>query len=77
VSIAKIVCGSMNLSNVNMQITGGVDNGRGWIGDVKKMNLDISSIKKMGWKPNLNSSQAVELTAKELIKDLELPEIGS
>jgi len=67
-SIAKIVCDSMNLSNVNIQTTGGVDNGRGWIGDVKKMNLDISTIKKMGWKPNLTSSQAVELTAQELVK---------
>jgi len=76
-SIAKIVCDSMNLSNVNIQTTGGVDNGRGWIGDVKKMNLDISAIKKMGWKPNFTSSQAIELTAKELIQELELPSIGS
>jgi len=76
-SIAKIVCDSMNLSNVNIQTTGGVDNGRGWIGDVKKMNLDISAIKKMGWKPNFTSGQAIELTAKELIEELELPEIGS
>jgi len=76
-SIGKIVCDSMNLSNVNIQTTGGVDNGRGWIGDVKKMNLDISAIKKMGWKPKLSSSQAIELTAKELIQELELSPFGS
>jgi len=67
----------MNLSNVNIQTTGGVDNGRGWIGDVKKMNLDISEIKKLGWKPNLTSIQAVELTTKEIVQELELPSIGS
>ena len=77
VSIAKIVCDSMKLSNVNIQSTGGVDNGGGWIGDVKKMNLDISTIKKMGWKPNLTSSQAVKLTAKEIVEELELSIIGS
>lgn len=76
-SIAKIVCDSMNLSNVNIQTTGGVDNGRGWIGDVKKMNLDISTVKKMGWTPNLTSSQAVKLTVKEIVQELELPAIGS
>jgi len=76
-SIAKIVCESMNLSNVNIQTTGGVDNGRGWIGDVKKMNLDISEIKKLGWRPKLTSSQAVELTAKEIVQELEVPHIGS
>jgi len=77
VSIAKIVCDSMKLSNVNIQTTGGIDNGRGWIGDVKKMNLDITTIKKMGWKPNLTSSQAIELTSKEIVQELELPIIGS
>ena len=77
VSIAKIVCESMNLSNVNIQTTGGVDNGRGWIGDVKKMNLDISEIKKLGWKPNLTSSLAVELVTKEIVQELEVPHIGS
>ncbi len=77
VSIAKIVCDSMKLSNVNIQSTGGVDNGGGWIGDVKKMNLDISTIKKMGWKPNLTSSQAVKLTAKEIVEELDLYIISS
>ena len=77
ISIAKIVCKSMNLHDVQIQTTGGVDSGRGWIGDVKKMNLDISSIKNLNWRPNLSSSQAVELTSKEIIKELELPIIGS
>ena len=76
-SIAKIVCDLLNLSDTKIRITGGVDHGRGWIGDVKKMNLDISTIKKMGWKPQFTSKQAVELTTKELIHELEILTIGS
>jgi len=70
ITIAKIVCNSMKLSNVKINVTGGVDNGRGWIGDVKKMCLDISKIKKMGWTPKYSSKMAVELASKELLEDL-------
>jgi len=76
-SIAKIVCNSMNLSDVKIHTTGGVDKGRGWIGDVKKMNLDISNIQNMGWRPNLSSREAVELSTKEIIQELEMSIIGS
>ena len=76
-SIAQIVCNSMNLSNVNIHTSGGVDNGRGWIGDVKKMNLDISKIKKIGWTPKYSSKTAIELSTKELIEDLEVIAVGS
>src|SRR5437867_1762387 len=34
ISIANIVCDSMNLKNVEMTTTGGTSDGRGWIGDV-------------------------------------------
>jgi len=66
-SIAKIVCNRMNLENVEFATSGGENDGRGWIGDVKKMNLDISKLIKTGWTPQLSSSKAVDLTVKELL----------
>jgi UDP-glucose 4-epimerase len=69
--IARTVIEEMKLKNVKFKYTGGVDGGRGWIGDVKNMLLDISKLKKLGWKPKLNSEQAVKETAKHLIKELE------
>jgi len=70
INIAKIVSKCMNLSNVRFVTTGGVDGGRGWIGDVKQMQLDITKLKKLGWNPNLSSRLSVELATKELLKDL-------
>jgi UDP-glucose 4-epimerase len=34
--IASIVCKMMNLENVEIILSGGTKDGRGWIGDVKK-----------------------------------------
>ncbi|MBS7647357.1 MAG: NAD-dependent epimerase/dehydratase family protein [Candidatus Bathyarchaeia archaeon] len=67
--IADIVCRKMGLNNVKYMFTGGVEGGRGWKGDVKFMLLDIDKIKKLGWKPKLNSYQAVEKAAEEILKD--------
>jgi len=66
-TIAKIVAETMQLKNVKLKLSGGVDGGRGWKGDVKNMLLDSSKLKSLGWKPRLNSQQAVEKTAKELV----------
>ena len=41
--------------------------GRGWKGDVKNMLLDITKLKTLGWKPKLNSRQAVREAAKSLL----------
>ena len=64
--IAETVIDAMNLSNVAIRTTGGVDGGRGWKGDVKIMQLDTSNLKKHGWEPKHNSAEAVKLTAKHL-----------
>ncbi|MEM2440509.1 MAG: NAD-dependent epimerase/dehydratase family protein [Candidatus Bathyarchaeia archaeon] len=66
--IADIVCRKMGLKNVQYVFTGGVDGGRGWKGDVKFMLLSIDKIKKLGWKPKLNSRQAVEKAVEEILK---------
>jgi UDP-glucose 4-epimerase len=67
--IADIVCQEMGLRNVEYVYTGGVDGGRGWKGDVKVMLLNIEKIKSLGWKPKLNSCQAVERTVKALLRE--------
>ena len=58
----------MGLTKVDLKFTGGVDGGRGWIGDVKNMLLDISKLKSRGWKPKHNSEQAVKLTVQDILR---------
>jgi UDP-glucose 4-epimerase len=66
--IADVVIDKLNLKNVEKKILGGRE-GRGWVGDVKFMHLDISKLLSLGWKPSLNSRQAVERATIELIED--------
>ena len=68
-TIAEIVIEEMGLTNVDLKLTGGVDGGRGWVGDVKIMLLNADRIKSTGWRPKLNSQQAVTLTARVLAKN--------
>ena len=68
-TIAKIVCNCMGLKNVEIKTTGGVDGGRGWKGDVKIMQLDITKLKKLGWMPKMSSNLAVEHATKELLQE--------
>ncbi|MEM1540279.1 MAG: NAD-dependent epimerase/dehydratase family protein [Candidatus Bathyarchaeia archaeon] len=65
--IADIVCAKMGLKNVRYVFTGGVNGGRGWRGDVKVMLLSVERLKSLGWKPKLNSRQAVERTVSEIL----------
>jgi UDP-glucose 4-epimerase len=67
-TIAKIVINEMNLEKVTVKLTGGVDGGRGWAGDVKIMLLNINKIKSAGWSPKLNSHEAVTQTSRALAK---------
>jgi len=65
--IAEIVKEEMGLSEADVSLTGGVDGGRGWKGDVKVMQLDMNRLKKTGWSPNYSSSEAVRQTARSMI----------
>lgn len=67
-TLARIVIDEMGLENVRFRTTGGVDGGRGWIGDVRSMLLDISKLRSRGWSPRHNSEQAVRLTVKEIME---------
>ncbi|MEM1557651.1 MAG: NAD-dependent epimerase/dehydratase family protein [Thermoproteota archaeon] len=70
--IADIIIESMGLSGVEKVFTGGVEGGRGWIGDVKLMNLDISKIKATGWRPKYTSREAIKLSVKARLRELGL-----
>lgn len=66
-TLAGIVIDEMKIGDVKIKLTGGVDGGRGWKGDVKMMHLDVSKLKSIGWKSKYSSAEAVRLTAKSLI----------
>jgi UDP-glucose 4-epimerase len=68
--IAEIVTEQMKLPNVQFMFTGGVDGGRGWLGDVKIMNLSIKKLRKAGWEPKYNCEQTIQLAAKTLLKEI-------
>ena len=36
-------------------------------GDVTKMQLDVSKVKKLGWRQQYSSAEAMELTCKEIL----------
>ena len=64
--IAKTVATIMNAPHIKFKLTGGVDGGRGWKGDVKTMQLSIDKLLKTGWKLTYTSGQAVKQAAKTL-----------
>jgi len=67
-TIAEIVIEEMGLEDVEIKLTGGVDGGRGWRGDVKLMQLDMSRLKTLGWRPKMGSAEAVRATARYLAR---------
>lgn len=68
IDIASIIFKTMKLDNVRISNSGGTEDGRGWIGDVKEMNLDIKKITDLGWKPKKNSIDSIEKTTEEIIQ---------
>jgi UDP-glucose 4-epimerase len=65
--IAQIILKEMKKDHIKYVFTGGVDDGRGWKGDVKNMLLDTSKLKSRGWEPKYNSAQAIEKAVKQLL----------
>jgi UDP-glucose 4-epimerase len=70
INVAKIVCKNMKLPNIEIFTTGGIENGRGWKGDIKIAHLDISKLKNMGWQPKLSSLEAADITSQEIIAEV-------
>jgi len=67
--IAEVIVEEMDLRDVKFHYTGGVEGGRGWIGDVKTMLLDISKLKNLGWTPKHNSAESVRMAANQILKE--------
>ncbi|RLG87846.1 MAG: UDP-glucose 4-epimerase [Thermoprotei archaeon] len=67
VEIANIIIEALGLRNVKYKYKLVTPDGRGWLGDVKLMLLDISKLKSIGWKPKLSSKEAVRKTVRELL----------
>lgn len=67
--IADIVVSQSGLRDVKYRYTGGVD-GRGWKGDVKIAQLDVSKLESTGWKNRFNSDGAVVQATKETIAQM-------
>lgn len=63
-TIAQITIKEMGLKNVKLHF--GTDS-RGWKGDVPKVRMDTSKIKKLGWKAKLNSKEAIRKSIKDLL----------
>ncbi len=61
--IAKIVCEEMSLTKVKFGYT---REDRGWPGDVPKFLLDISKLKKLGWKPKYTIEDSIRKTVEFL-----------
>jgi len=69
IEIAKIIINEMGLKDVKFKFKVDLPDGRGWAGDVKIMQLNISKLKLIGFEPKLNSYESVELTVKEILED--------
>jgi UDP-glucose 4-epimerase len=70
--IAEIVCSEMGLNNVRFELTGGVEGGRGWRGDVKLMLLAVDRLLDLGWRPRWSSAEAVRRVCREILQDTKL-----
>lgn len=67
--VADIVVETMGLKNITY-VYKPVLHGIGWLGDVKRIALDISKLKNIGFKPKYNSNDAVRLAAQALLLEL-------
>jgi UDP-glucose 4-epimerase len=70
--IGETVVQAMGLTDVQLRLNGGLEDGRGWIGDVKLMLLDVTKLKSFGWIPKFNSQEAIEQTVKGIIQRQEI-----
>ncbi len=68
VEIADLVVEEMGLKDVKYVFKPATPDGRGWVGDVKFMLLDIAKISSLGWRPRLSSKEALRATIRSLLK---------
>lgn len=61
--VAEIICEEMGVSSDVINFQGGQ---LGWKGDSKSNELEVSTLKKIGWDPDFSSEAAVKESAKRL-----------
>lgn len=66
--IAEIVCEEMGIGKPRFKFNKSVEGGRGWRGDVKVMQLSVEKLTSLGWKPTIDSEDAVRLSCKEFLE---------
>jgi len=67
--VADIVVDTLGLKDVEY-VYKPVEHGIGWRGDVKNIALSIDKVKGLGFKPKLNSAEAVRKTARTLKREI-------
>jgi len=65
--IAEIVIDEMNLTDVQIEYTGG---DRGWKGDVPLVRFALEKINGMGWQAKLSSKEAIRASIQAMLQDL-------
>jgi UDP-glucose 4-epimerase len=68
--IAQMVVEAMGLRDVKFAYTGG---DRGWKGDIPVMDLDISRMRMLGWRPQHTSHDAVRQAAQSIVAESTAP----
>lgn len=66
--IADLVVEEMGLSNVEYVFKPATHDGRGWLGDVKFMLLDVRKLMSLGWRPKLSSREALREAIKWVLR---------
>jgi len=64
--IAGMVCSKMKLQNVDYRFGGGK---RGWKGDVPVIRLSSEAIRKLGWKPQHTSGEAISASLDAMLAE--------
>jgi UDP-glucose 4-epimerase len=67
--VADEVIKATGLNNVE-KIYKPVLHGIGWLGDVKKIALKLDKIKRLGFKPVMNSREAVRAATRKLLEEI-------
>jgi UDP-glucose 4-epimerase len=66
--LADCVIEEMGLSSVKKSYTGGA---RGWVGDNPVVYLSTKRIKALGWRPKASPEEAIRLTARWTLKEVD------
>lgn len=70
-AIAHTVASILGASGAALEYRTVAEGGRGWVGDVKTMLLDVSKLKRLGWKPKHTSLESVRMAAKHALLEQE------